>query len=180
MALASGTSLGPYKIQSLLGAEGMGEVYRARDTRLDRTVAIKILAAHLSSSPELKQRFEREARTVSSLNHNHICHLYDVGSQNGTDYLVMEFLEGHTLAERLRKRRVTARGKRRREREGRCAPFVPNAYALGQCLSRLRRLSRFLGRKIFPCSMERRRHGRGLLSFIDSRKSGHRTVTYKT
>ena len=81
----------------------MGEVYRARDTRLDRTVAVKVLASHLSSSPELKQRMEREGRAISSLNHPHICQLYDIGSQNGTDYLVMEFLEGETLAERLRK-----------------------------------------------------------------------------
>ncbi len=103
MALVSGTKLGPYEIQSPLGAGGMGEVYRAKDTRLDRVVAIKILASHLSSSSELKQRMEREARAVSSLNHPHICHLYDIGSQNGTDYLVMEFLEGETLGERLRK-----------------------------------------------------------------------------
>jgi Tol biopolymer transport system component/tRNA A-37 threonylcarbamoyl transferase component Bud32 len=103
MPLASGTKLGPYEIQSPLGAGGMGEVYRARDTRLDRTVAIKILASHLSSSLELKQRMEREARAISSLNHPNICHLYDIGSQDGTDYLVMEFLEGETLAERLRK-----------------------------------------------------------------------------
>ena len=103
MPLAAGTRLGPYEIQSLLGAGGMGEVYRARDTRLDRTVAVKVLASHLSSSPELKQRMEREARAISALNHPNICHLYDVGSQNGTDYLVMEFLEGETLAERLYK-----------------------------------------------------------------------------
>ncbi len=103
MALASGTKLGPYEIQSPLGAGGMGEVYRARDTRLDRTVAVKILPAHLSSNPEAKQRFEREARAISSLNHPHICTLYDVGHQDGTDYLVMEFLEGETLADRLRK-----------------------------------------------------------------------------
>src|ERR1022692_943366 len=103
MALTSGTKLGPYEIQSPLGAGGMGEVYRALDTRLDRTVAIKVLASHLSSSPELKQRMEREARSISSLNHPHICQLYDIGSQNGTDYLVMEFLEGETLAERLKK-----------------------------------------------------------------------------
>ncbi len=81
----------------------MGEVYRARDMRLDRIVAIKVLASHLSSSPELKQRMEREARAISSLNHPHICHLYDIGSQDGTDFLVMEFLEGETLADRLRK-----------------------------------------------------------------------------
>jgi Tol biopolymer transport system component len=103
MALTSGTKLGPYEIQSPLGAGGMGEVYRARDTRLDRIVAIKVLASHLSSSPELKQRMEREARAISSLNHPHICHLYDIGSQDGTDFLVMEFLEGETLADRLRK-----------------------------------------------------------------------------
>jgi eukaryotic-like serine/threonine-protein kinase len=103
MALTSGTKLGPYEIQSPLGAGGMGEVYRATDVRLARTVAVKVLASHLSSSPELKQRMEREARAISSLNHPHICHLYDIGSQDGTDYLVMEFLEGETLAERLRK-----------------------------------------------------------------------------
>ncbi len=103
MTLTSGKKLGPYEIQSPLGAGGMGEVYRATDTRLDRTVAIKILATHLSSSPELKQRMEREARAISSLNHPHICQLYDIGSQDGIDYLVMEFLEGETLAERLRR-----------------------------------------------------------------------------
>jgi eukaryotic-like serine/threonine-protein kinase len=103
MTLAAGTKLGPYEIQSELGAGGMGEVYRARDTRLDRQVAVKILAAHLSSSPELKQRMEREARAISSLNHPHICQLYDIGSQDGTDYLVMELLEGETVAERIRK-----------------------------------------------------------------------------
>jgi len=83
MALISGTKLGPYQIQALIGAGEMGEVYRARDTRLDRTIAIKVLASHLSSSPELKQRFEREAKSISALNHPHICHLYDVGSQDG-------------------------------------------------------------------------------------------------
>ena len=103
MPLTAGTRLGPYEIQSPLGAGGMGEVYRARDTRLDRTVAIKVLAAHLLSSSEFKQRMEREARAISALNHPHICHLYDIGSQDGTDFLVMEFLEGETLAERLRK-----------------------------------------------------------------------------
>ena len=102
MPLSSGTKLGPYEIQSPLGAGGMGEVYRARDARLDRVVAVKILASHLSSSAEFKQRMEREAKAISSLNHPAICHLYDIGSQDGTDYLVMEFLEGQTLAERLR------------------------------------------------------------------------------
>jgi len=103
MTLAAHTRLGPYEIQSPVGAGGMGEVYRAKDTRLDRTVAIKILASHRSTSPELKQRMEREARAISSLNHPHICRLYDVGSQDGADYLVMEFLEGETLGERLSK-----------------------------------------------------------------------------
>src|SRR3982075_1359922 len=98
MALTSGTKLGPYEIVSPLGAGGMGEVYRARDTRLDRTVAIKILPPHLSSNPEAKQRFEREARSISSLNHPNICTLHDVGHQDGMDYLVMEFLDGETLA----------------------------------------------------------------------------------
>jgi len=95
--------LGPYEIQSPLGAGGMGEVYRARDTRLDRTVAVKVLPSHLSSDSNLRQRFDREARTISSLSHPNICHLYDVGSQDGTSYLVMEYLEGETLADRLRK-----------------------------------------------------------------------------
>lgn len=101
MALTSGTKLGPYEIQSPLGAGGMGEVYRARDTRLDRTVAVKILPAHLSSNIEAKQRLEREARAISSLNHPNICTLHDIGHQDGTDFLVMEYLEGETLADRL-------------------------------------------------------------------------------
>ncbi len=103
MALSSGIKLGPYEIVAALGAGGMGEVYRARDTRLDRTVAVKILPAHLSESIESRQRFDREARAISSLSHPHICHLYDVGQQDGTSYLVMEFLEGETLADRLHK-----------------------------------------------------------------------------
>ncbi len=101
MALAPSSRLGPYEIVGPLGAGGMGEVYRAKDTRLDRTVAIKILPAHLSSDPIRKQRFEREAKTISSLNHPHICVLYDVGHQDGMDYLVMECIEGETLAKRL-------------------------------------------------------------------------------
>ncbi len=103
MALTSGTKLGPYEIQSPLGAGGMGEVYRAKDTRLDRTVAIKVLPTHLSSDPELKQRLEREAKTISSLQHVNICTLYDIGAQGDTDFLVMEYLEGQTLADRLQK-----------------------------------------------------------------------------
>jgi eukaryotic-like serine/threonine-protein kinase len=103
MPLSPEVRLGPYEILDAIGAGGMGEVYRAKDTRLDRTVAIKILPAHLSSDPVRKQRFEREAKTISSLNHPHICVLYDVGSQDGVDYLVMECVEGETLAKRLEK-----------------------------------------------------------------------------
>ena len=103
MSLPAGMKLGPYEIQSLLGAGGMGEVYRARDTRLDRTVAIKILLKGLAETPEVRQRFEREARAASSLNHPHICALYDVGHQDGIEYLVMEYLEGETLATRIEK-----------------------------------------------------------------------------
>ncbi len=103
MGLSTGTRLGPYEIGAPLGAGGMGEVYRARDTRLDRTVAIKVLPQHLADTPEARQRFEREARAVSALNHPHICTLHDVGSQDGTEFLVMEYLEGETLAARLEK-----------------------------------------------------------------------------
>jgi len=103
VSLAAGNKLGPYEIVGPLGAGGMGEVYRARDTRLERTVAIKILPAQFSSDPVRKQRFEREAKTISSLNHPHICVLHDVGSQDGVDYLVMECVEGETLAKRLEK-----------------------------------------------------------------------------
>ena len=95
--------LGPYEILSALGAGGMGEVYRAKDTRLDRTVAIKILPEPLSSNLQLRERFDREAKAISSLSHPHICPLYDIGHQDGIDYLVMEHLEGETLAQRLRK-----------------------------------------------------------------------------
>ena len=98
MSLSPGTTLGPYEIQAPLGAGGMGEVYKARDTRLDRTVAIKVLPEHVASDPDFKQRFEREAKTISSLNHPHICTLYDVGEHEGTTFLVMEYLEGDTLA----------------------------------------------------------------------------------
>ena len=103
MPLFPGTHLGPYEITGPLGSGGMGEVYRARDTRLERTVAIKILPAQFSSEPVRKQRFEREAKTISSLNHPHICTLHDIGHQDGIDYLVMECVEGETLAKRLEK-----------------------------------------------------------------------------
>jgi eukaryotic-like serine/threonine-protein kinase len=101
MTLTAGVRLGPYEILSLIGAGGMGEVYKATDTRLNRAVAIKVLPPHFSENPEMKQRFEREAQTIASLNHPHICVLYDIGRQDGMDFLVMEFLEGETLAGRL-------------------------------------------------------------------------------
>jgi hypothetical protein len=103
MSLAPGTRLGPYEIVAPLGAGGMGEVFRATDTRLGRDVAVKVLPQHLSASPEVRARFEREAKTVSSLNHPHICTLHDVGREGDTDYLVMELVEGETLTERLTK-----------------------------------------------------------------------------
>src|SRR5690348_552826 len=103
MALPAGTRLGPYETISLLGAGGMGEVYRATDTRLGRTVAIKVLPSPLSTDPELKQRLEREARAISALQHANICTLHDIGAQDGMDFLVMEYLEGQTLAARLEK-----------------------------------------------------------------------------
>jgi serine/threonine protein kinase len=103
MALTAGTKLGPYEVLGELGAGGMGEVYRARDTRLDRTVAIKILPEQLSSDPGRRARFEREARTISGLSHPNICALFDIGDQDGIHYVVLEYLEGRTLADRLAK-----------------------------------------------------------------------------
>src|SRR5215831_5395243 len=103
MPLSVGTKLGPYEIGGAVGAGGMGEVYRARDTRLGREVAIKILPEAFAKNALLKERFEREAKIISSLNHPNICTLHDVGHQNGTDYLVMELLEGESLAQRVSK-----------------------------------------------------------------------------
>src|SRR5438876_1523001 len=103
MAIASGTKIGPYEVLAPLGAGGMGEVYRAKDTRLGRDVAIKTLPKDMSADPQRKQRFQREAKTISSLNHPNICTLHDIGSQDGLDYLVMECVEGETLAKRLEK-----------------------------------------------------------------------------
>jgi Tol biopolymer transport system component len=103
MAILPGRRLGPYEILSAIGAGGMGEVYRARDTRLGRIVAIKVLPTHLADRSELRERFEREAKTIASLNHPHICVLHDIGQQDGIDYLVMEYLDGETLAQRLQK-----------------------------------------------------------------------------
>ena len=97
MALIPGTRFGPYEIQSLVGAGGMGEVYRARDTRLQRTVAIKVLPVHLSSNPELHARFEQEAKSISALQHPNICVVHDIGSKDGVDFMVMEYVAGQTL-----------------------------------------------------------------------------------
>ena len=102
MTISTGTRLGPYEVIAPIGAGGMGEVYKAKDTRLDRTVAIKVLPEHLKS-PERKARFEREAKAISQLNHPHICTLYEFDTQDGVDFLVMEYLEGETLADRLSK-----------------------------------------------------------------------------
>src|SRR6202049_219571 len=103
MAILPGLRLGPYEIVSSIGGGGMCECSRAKDARLNRIVAIKVLPGHLADSPELRERFEREARTIASLNHPHICTLHDIGHQDGTDFLVMEYLEGETLAQRLSK-----------------------------------------------------------------------------
>jgi Tol biopolymer transport system component/tRNA A-37 threonylcarbamoyl transferase component Bud32 len=103
VTLTAGSRLGPYEILSAIGAGGMGEVYKARDTRLERTVAVKVLPEHLTSNEDLRQRFEREAKTISQISHPHICALYDVGREGDRDYLVMEYLEGETLAARLDK-----------------------------------------------------------------------------
>ena len=106
MGLTAGSKLGPYEIVAPLGAGGMGEVYRALDTRIDRTVAVKVLPAHLSEKPEARERFEREARAISQLSHANICQLFDLGQQDGIHYIVMEYLEGETLASRLGKGRL--------------------------------------------------------------------------
>ena len=103
MSLEPGRQLGPYEVLAPLGAGGMGEVYRANDTRLDRTVALKVLPSELSANPDLRARFEREAKAISGSDHPHICTLHDVGQDDGIDYLVMEYLEGETLADRLKK-----------------------------------------------------------------------------
>ena len=101
MPITAGTRLGPYQIESALGAGGMGEVYKATDTRLNRPVALKVRPTHFADDPDMKQRFERQAQTIAGLNHPHICTLHDVGEQDGVRFLVMEYVEGETLADRL-------------------------------------------------------------------------------
>ncbi|HXX71481.1 MAG TPA: serine/threonine-protein kinase, partial [Candidatus Acidoferrum sp.] len=106
MPLSAGTRLGPYEILALIGAGGMGEVYRARDTRLHRIVAIKLVQSELARRADFRERLQREARAISSLNNPHICSLHDIGEQDGLDYLVMEFVDGESLAEMLKRGRL--------------------------------------------------------------------------
>src|SRR5690349_25010141 len=128
MALVPGTNLGPYKVVAPLGAGGMGEVYRARDTRLDRDVAIKVLPADSTSDENLRQRLQREARSVSKLSHPHICTLHDIGHHDGLDFLVMELVEGETLEHRL------TRGPLPPEQAIRCATQIADALAKAHTL----------------------------------------------
>jgi serine/threonine protein kinase len=109
MNLAPDSRLGPYEIAAQIGQVGMGEVYKAKDTPLNRIVAVKVIPRHLRDNPELRERFEREAQAVAALNHAHIRFLHDIGHDSGTDFLVMEYLEGQTLVERLEKGAFTAR-----------------------------------------------------------------------
>jgi serine/threonine protein kinase len=127
--LSKGTKLGPYEIIAPIGAGGMGEVYSARDTRLDREVAIKVLPSHLSSDPALRERFDREARAISKLNHPNVCTLYDVGHQDGIDFIVMEYLEGETLADALMRGPLPLRQVYRYARE--IADALDKAHRLG-------------------------------------------------
>ena len=151
MPLAPHTRLGPYEIVAPLGAGGMGEVYRAHDTRLGRDVAIKVLPAHLSANPEVRARFEREARTVSSLNHPNICTLHDIGREGDTDYLVMELVEGETLADRARQGPAAGRpGAEARRRDRRRAR---------QGASRRHRPSRPQARQHHARQVRREAHG---------------------
>ena len=122
-SLQPGTRLGPYEIVAPLGAGGMGEVYKARDTRLDRTVAIKVLSHDLIADSSARQRFEREARAIAALSHPHICPLFDIGHQDGVDFLVMEFLDGETLAVAIAARPAAAR---RSHRPTRCRSPTPS------------------------------------------------------
>ncbi|HJZ77777.1 MAG TPA: protein kinase [Vicinamibacterales bacterium] len=163
MSLTAGTRLGPYEIIGPLGSGGMGEVYKARDTRLDRPVAIKVLPVHVASNPDLKQRFEREARAVSSLNHPNICTLYDVGRQDDIDFIVMEYLEGDTLAQRL------ARGPLPQPELLQCAIQVADA------LDRAHR-SGILHRDLKPGNIMLTRTGAKLLDFGLAKSVGSSSV----
>src|SRR6266403_5670402 len=159
MALLAGTKLGPYEIQSPLGAGGMGEVYRASDTRLDRIVAIKVLPANLSSDASLKQRLEREAKAISKLSHPHICTLHDVGHQDGVDFLVMELVEGETLEQRLLK-----------------GPLPPDqtlriASQVADALARAHKMG-FVHRDLKPANVMLTKTGAKLMDFGLAKQSG--------
>ena len=133
MSLSAGARLGPYEILSALGAGGMGEVYRARDTRLDRTVAVKILPAALAIDPQFRERFDREARAISQLTHPHICTLHDVGEHAGTAFLVMEQLDGETLGKPSHEGGAAARpgpDDRDRDRDPRSTPRIAPASSI--------------------------------------------------
>jgi Tol biopolymer transport system component len=159
MTLAAGTKLGPYEIQSPLGAGGMGEVYRARDTRLERDVAIKVLPSNLSADPALRQRLEREAKAVSKLSHPHICTLYDIGQQDGTDFLVMELMEGETLEQRLLK------GPFPPEQTIRCAAQIADALAKAHKLG-------ITHRDLKPANIMLTKSGAKLMDFGLAKQSG--------
>ena len=159
MHLSPGTRLGPYEIVAPIGAGGMGEVYRARDTRLDRDVAIKVLPQHLSEQPEVRARFEREAKMVSSLNHPHICVLFDVGREGNTDFLVMELIEGDTLAVRLRKGPLPA------------AELLRTGTQIADALDRAHRAG-VIHRDLKPANVMLTRSGAKLMDFGLSRATG--------
>ena len=159
MPLNAGTRLGPYEILAPLGAGGMGEVYRARDTRLDRSVADKVLPSHLSQSPEVRARFEREARAVSSLNHPHICTLFDVGHQDGIDFLVMELVEGETLAARLERGPIPPE------------PLLKTAVEVTDALDRAHR-SGIIHRDLKPGNIMLTKAGAKLMDFGLARATG--------
>src|SRR5438309_1421327 len=159
MTIFPGTRLGPYEIVSPLGAGGMGEVYRARDTRLERTVAVKVLPANLTSDPLLRQRLEREARAVSKLSHPHICTLYDIGHQDGIDFLVMELVEGETLEQKLLKG---------------CLPpeqTIRVAAQVADALGKAHKLG-FVHRDLKPANVMLTKGGAKLMDFGLSKQSG--------
>jgi len=159
MSLQAGSRLGAYEIQDLLGAGGMGEVYRARDTRLDRIVAIKVLQGHLSLSDEIRQRFEREARAISSLNHPNICTLFDVGREDGIDYLVMEYVDGESLSDRLARGPIPV------------AELLPLAIQIADALDRAHRQG-LIHRDLKPGNIMVTKSGAKLLDFGLARAAG--------
>src|SRR5262245_60796192 len=169
MPLAAGTRLGPYEISAPLGAGGMGEVYRARDTRLGREVAVKVLPASLSSSPEVRARFEREARTISSLNHPHICTLHDLGREGEIDFLVMELVEGESLAERIARGALPAADVLRIGAE--IADALDRAHRAGVVHRDLKPSNVMIsksGAKLMDFGLARERHRAGVLSATGS------------